>query len=95
MYLRPERAECPICRQSSYSSGGIHPQCAVKQTEAEEKLKTDLARVSANKPEVVKAAIGSWQKTCPKCQVVLHIRKKKCGCNYIFPDRKPATKSDD
>lgn len=95
MYIRPARAECPVCGQSSYSSGGIHPQCAVKQTEAEEKLKIDQARVPVNKRKAVKGAIGSWQKTCPKCKVVLHIRKKKCDCNYIFADRMPATRSDD
>jgi hypothetical protein len=90
MYNRPERTECPVCGQSSYSSGGIHPQCAVKQTEAEEKRNVDPTQVSAKQPKATKSATGSWQKTCPKCKIVLHIRKKKCACSYVFPDRNAA-----
>lgn len=26
----PLRAVCPICRQPSYSAGGIHPQCMLR-----------------------------------------------------------------
>jgi hypothetical protein len=27
------RKRCPICRQTVYSSAGIHPQCAIKQSD--------------------------------------------------------------
>jgi hypothetical protein len=27
------RARCPVCHQAVYSRGGIHPQCAVKQSD--------------------------------------------------------------
>jgi hypothetical protein len=27
------RARCPVCKESVYSRTGIHPQCAVKQSE--------------------------------------------------------------
>jgi len=27
------RKRCPICRQTVYSSAGIHPQCAIKQAD--------------------------------------------------------------
>ena len=27
------RARCPVCRETVYSRGGIHPQCAVRQSE--------------------------------------------------------------
>ena len=27
------RARCPICNEAVYSRGGIHPQCAVRQSE--------------------------------------------------------------
>lgn len=30
----PPRILCPICRQSTYSAGGIHPQCAMVQADA-------------------------------------------------------------
>lgn len=28
------RTQCPICRQTTYSAGGIHPQCAMVQADA-------------------------------------------------------------
>lgn len=28
-----KRKRCPICRQTVYSSAGIHPQCAIKQAD--------------------------------------------------------------
>jgi len=27
------RARCPVCHEAVYSRGGIHPQCAVRQSE--------------------------------------------------------------
>jgi hypothetical protein len=30
----PARARCPVCREVVYSRAGIHPQCAVRQSEA-------------------------------------------------------------
>ena len=27
------RARCPVCHEAVYSRAGIHPQCAVKQSE--------------------------------------------------------------
>jgi len=31
---RPNQKLCPVCGQPSYSSTGIHPQCAVTQSDA-------------------------------------------------------------
>lgn len=28
------RVRCPVCREEVYSRAGIHPQCAVKQSES-------------------------------------------------------------
>jgi hypothetical protein len=33
---RPAK-KCPVCQQSSYSFGGIHPQCAVKKADEPKK----------------------------------------------------------
>jgi len=30
----PARVRCPVCRQPVYSRAGIHPQCAVRQSDA-------------------------------------------------------------
>ena len=32
--LDTQRKRCPVCHQSVYSLAGIHPQCAVKLSEA-------------------------------------------------------------
>ena len=34
---KPKR--CPVCQQPTYSSGGIHPQCAEKQADEPRRLK--------------------------------------------------------
>ncbi len=26
-----------------------------------------------------------WQKTCPKCQALMHVRRKLYNCGYAFP----------
>ncbi len=30
----PPRRRCPVCHQAVYSRAGIHPQCAMKQSES-------------------------------------------------------------
>jgi hypothetical protein len=32
--LDTQRKRCPVCHQSVYSLAGIHPQCAIKLSEA-------------------------------------------------------------
>ena len=34
LVTQPNRKSCPICGQVTYSSNGIHPQCAVSQADA-------------------------------------------------------------
>ncbi|MBL8852046.1 MAG: hypothetical protein JNG89_20405 [Planctomycetaceae bacterium] len=29
--------------------------------------------------------LSPWQKICPRCRAVAHIRKKSCACGYNFP----------
>jgi hypothetical protein len=76
---------CPVCGKSSYSAAGIHPQCAVKQ--GDEKLKARLGREKAkarsDKPKDAQASTR-WQKTCPKCKLSQHVRKKLCECGHAF-----------
>ncbi|HEX8203200.1 MAG TPA: hypothetical protein VF590_22175 [Isosphaeraceae bacterium] len=33
------RARCPVCRQAVYSRAGIHPQCAMRQSDLPKPLK--------------------------------------------------------
>jgi len=49
------RARCPVCHQPVYSRAGIHPQCAVRQSEAARpKPKRDVPGDGAAEPEPVK-----------------------------------------
>jgi hypothetical protein len=40
--VNPQRKRCPVCHQAVYSLAGIHPQCAMSQS--------DPPRVKAKKP---------------------------------------------
>jgi hypothetical protein len=36
------RVRCPVCHQEVYSRAGIHPQCAVKQSESQKPAKPTI-----------------------------------------------------
>ena len=75
---------CPVCGKRSYSAGGIHPQCAVQQADAprEAQLKAKK-KAEAKKTPVAKKLPQTWtKKTCPKCGVQTHVRKRICDCGF-------------
>ena len=78
-----ERKRCPVCAEISYSFAGIHPQCAVHQSDAKRleaiklKKQTSINRLPVNDRQ--------WQKTCSQCNAVLHVRRKVCDCGHKFP----------
>ena len=92
IFNQPERAECPVCGKPSYSAGGIHPQCAVQLEDKQrvEKLKQESKRKST-KPGSAKSI---WQKVCPKCRDIMHVRKKQCACGHKFEEQSRAGSED-
>ena len=54
--LFPQRTvrKCPVCQETTYSSSGIHPQCAVKQ--ADEPRRQKLAAEKKTKKDSVENA---------------------------------------
>jgi hypothetical protein len=79
----PERPRCPVCGAVSYSSAGIHPQCAVKQADAERMAQLAVKAKSVPKVPMVNVpapSLGSWQRICPSCKQVVHVRLKTCTC---------------
>jgi len=76
-FIEPIRAVCPVCGTTSYSQGGIHPQCAV--------VKADriLPRPKDN-GKSVKASLGQWRKRCPRCKRDLPARRMVCDCGHSF-----------
>lgn len=57
----PVRATCPVCGKASYSSTGMHPQCAVARGDAEHRaaLKASLATAQVEMP--VKQPVKEWR----------------------------------
>jgi hypothetical protein len=52
------RLRCPVCHQPVYSRGGIHPQCAMRQSEPHlPKLDPADIVVSADHADVAPSAI--------------------------------------
>jgi carbon storage regulator len=38
-------------------------------------------------PAVPASGVKPWQKTCPNCKAVQHVRESSCGCGYVFAVR--------
>lgn len=76
----PGKKICPVCGSPSYSTGGIHPQCAARQADlARPKQSKTTKKTATEKPQ-----LRSWQKKCPKCGAEIHVRKRVCDCKYEF-----------
>ena len=74
---------CPVCGKSSYSRDGIHPQCAIEQSDAPRQKRLAAAKkkeAAKKKPPRKK----SFNKKCPKCRVEVHVRRKRCDCGHEF-----------
>ena len=88
------RPICPVCGQTSYSRAGIHPQCAVKQAD-NKRLERIRERSTADSNEQPAPIGEAWQKICPKCKVLLHVRRKECDCGYDFTAKSAARTAKD
>jgi len=79
LYIAPERNKCPVCGHTSYSTTGIHPQCAMQIAD-----QASLRRIQLKKPPVPKAGPRHFEKLCPRCKAILHVRRIACQCGYEF-----------
>ena len=86
LYLAPERKRCPVCGEISYSSVGIHPQCAVEQCDAERMKRITVQRVPIAETESARSTLV--QSACPKCGKQQAAAGITCECG-----QKLATKS--
>jgi len=76
----PGKKTCPVCGTPSYSVGGVHPQCAVRQADAtRQKQRKAQKKSTAKKPQQ-----SLWRKKCPKCGTEIHVRKRVCFCGHDF-----------
>ena len=76
---------CPVCGKKSYSSNGIHPQCAMLQADSArtEKLKAER-KLKAGKIEAAPKPTTWTKKKCRVCGKESHVRTKTCGCGHAF-----------
>lgn len=77
-----KRVPCPVCGEISYSLGGIHPQCAVRQAD-QKRLNRIKEKQTAAHPPKPPCTLKRWQKICPKCKALMHVRKKVCDCGQM------------
>jgi hypothetical protein len=95
LIVSSKHGRCPVCGEISYSPAGVHPQCAVRQADAKRLLaiKKNKRSKETSKPP---AGVKPWQRSCPRCNAVQHVRKRVCGCGYTFAvvNRQPATEGD-
>jgi predicted RNA-binding Zn-ribbon protein involved in translation (DUF1610 family) len=77
---------CPVCGLTSYSRGGIHPQCALTQADAPRVKRLKVAKKLGKQKEKAPRtrALSHWQKRCPKCGHPAHVRALTCGCGHQF-----------
>lgn len=77
------RKMCPVCGEPSYSRDGIHPQCAIEQSDAPRQkrlLEKKKEAAQVKKPPRQK----SWNRKCPVCHIEVHVRRKVCDCGHQF-----------
>ncbi len=80
---------CPVCGEKSYSAAGIHPQCSVKQADEQrmEVVQRELKKAEAKKRAEDKPK--PWQRVCPKCKSLQHVRRRMCPCGYtLIPEER-------
>ena len=83
LYGHPVREHCPVCGEVSYSAAGIHPQCAVQQADAK-RMKQAKPRSKSLKKVNKGTDVKPWQRSCPRCKTLVHVRKLICACGYAF-----------
>lgn len=82
LYRPRNRKHCPVCGKVSFSAAGIHPQCAMDQADAKRMQKVKPRRKLSRKATTV--YVQPWQKICPRCRLLVHVRQKVCECGYAF-----------
>jgi hypothetical protein len=89
------RERCPVCGEISYSLAGVHPQCAVRQAD-EKRMNRTSGRSRPGVTATPENAAKPWQRVCPKCKALQHVRKKLCECGHSLAvgGRPPTTDSE-
>jgi hypothetical protein len=82
LYHPARRAPCPVCGHVSYSPAGIHPQCAMHAADQKQINRLKARKLAESK--TAPAKLARYEKQCPKCRTIHHIRKQACNCGHSF-----------
>lgn len=82
LYGASARPICPVCGHASYSAAGIHPQCSMRAADLVQanRIKT----LNLAKAKSAEKSPGKFEKQCPHCHRIHHIRKHECDCGHSF-----------
>ena len=81
----PQRRRCPVCHQSVYSRAGIHPQCAMKQSEPFQPHSKKHAAAAASAPVAAVTPGADLVEVAPvRDALTLPSRRSPYGSTCIF-----------
>uniref|UniRef100_A0A7C2JYF6 Uncharacterized protein n=1 Tax=Schlesneria paludicola TaxID=360056 RepID=A0A7C2JYF6_9PLAN len=76
------RPLCPVCGVVSYSREGIHPQCAMVAADSVLVSRINARKAAEPKPE--RPPLRRFERICPACQAVQHVRRRSCECGRVL-----------
>jgi hypothetical protein len=78
--------DCPVCGKTTYSRGGIHPQCASERADriARAARKAVEDDTNAEKGATAAQPRQQWTKLCVRCKRVVPARRAVCDCGFTF-----------
>lgn len=82
LYHAAYKPLCPVCGHVSYSSAGIHPQCAVHTADLKQVERIKARKLKESKS--IPSKMARYEKQCPVCRTIHHVRKQSCDCGHSF-----------
>jgi hypothetical protein len=79
--------DCPVCGKTTYSRGGIHPQCASQRAAKIVRAAHLEAEEKTGKVAAIAQPRQQWTKQCGKCKRLIHVRCAVCECGFAFPKK--------
>jgi len=82
LFASVPRAVCPVCGTASYSRSGIHPQCAMAASDQVQSARIEARNLA--QPKTAAAKLKHYEKRCPKCKTIQHVRRRTCECGHVL-----------
>ena len=77
-----QRPLCPVCGVVSYSRAGVHPQCAMVASDTVQTSRINARKAAQPKPAA--PALRRFERICPGCKAVQHVRRRTCECGRVL-----------